>query len=114
MRRRRTGDQPPVPRAGQRLWPRLGVHQHPAGPGTRRAWLPGLAAVLQVASDQDVDVDAYRHQQRHGQGVLRPLHVTGRRGPMVGGCVGTGERRQCRGPDVRVHHRQNVRRPEEG
>lgn len=114
MRRRRTGDQPPVPRAGQRLRPGPGVHQHPAGSGTRSAWLPSLAAVLQVTSDQDVDVDADRHQQRHGQGVLRPLHVAGRRGPMVGGRVRTGERRQRRGPDVRVHHRQNVRRPEEG
>jgi len=108
------GHQPPVPGASQRLWQGLGVHQHTTGPGTRDTQLFGVEAILQATGDQDVELDADGHQQRHREGVLRSVHHTRGRGSVVGGRVGTVHRRQHRGTDVRVHHCQDVQRSEKG
>lgn len=86
---RRTGDQPFVPRTSQRLRQRFGVHQHTTGQGTRNTRLSGVATVLQIAVDQDVEFHVDRHQQRHGQGVLRSLHFARGRGFVVRGRVRT-------------------------
>jgi len=52
------GHQPPVPRTGQRLWQGLSVYQHTTSSRTRDTQLLGLAAILQTASDQDMELDA--------------------------------------------------------
>jgi len=102
------GHQPPVPGTSQRLRQGLGVHQHTTGPGTRDTQLLGLAAILQATGDQVMELNADGHQQCHCEGVLRPLHDSGGRGPVVRGSVGKVNRGQYRWTNVRVHHSQDV------
>jgi len=52
------GDQPSVPGTCQRLRQGLSVHQHTTSSGTRDTQLLGLAAILQTAGDQDMELDA--------------------------------------------------------